>query len=218
MAKSNRNRAIIGIILVIIGAVFLLENFGYGIDLPWYIFRWPMILILVGIINLASGNLRGALILIGLGVVFYLDIFDILSIGQLWPLILIIIGLAFILGKGRMTIPQESAEDFIDEVTILSGSEKVLKSKDFQGGKITSLFGGSKIDLRGSEIKDTASIDIFCMFGGAEIQVPADWKVNTNATAILGGFSDERKNIEENTKGTLIIKGFVMFGGTALKS
>lgn len=218
MESSNRKRALLGIILVIIGTFFLLDNLGYGIDLPWYVFRWPMVLILIGVINLAIGNLRGALILIGLGAVFYLDIFDVLSIGQLWPVILILVGLGFLLRKGRMSVPAESAEDYIDEVTILSGSEKLLKSDDFQGGKITSLFGGSKIDLRGSKIKDTASIDIFCMFGGIEIQVPADWKVNTNATAILGGFSDERKNIAEPSNGTLIIKGFVMFGGAVLKN
>ncbi len=218
MEQSNRKRAIIGVILVLVGTLFLLDNLGYAIDIPWYIFRWPVILILIGVINLILGNLRGVLILLGLGAVFYLDVFDIVSIGQLWPVILIVIGLAFLLRKGRMTIPSESSEDFIDEVAIFGGTEKILKSADFQGGKITSMFGGSKIDLRGSKIKETATIELFCMFGGVEILVPGEWKVNTNATAILGGFSDERKSIDEQAKGTLIIRGFAMFGGGSLKN
>jgi len=218
MEKSGRKRALIGILLVLIGTLFLLDNLGFAMDIPWYIFQWPMILILIGVINLVSGNLRGAFILLGLGAIFYLDVFDIISIGQLWPAILIIIGLTFLLRRGRMTIPSESSEDYIDEVAIFSGIEKILKSDDFQGGKITSMFGGSKIDLRGSKIKDTATIEFFCMFGGSEILVPGEWKVNTNATAILGGFSDERKNVNEQPQGTLIIKGFVMFGGGSLKN
>ncbi|MEQ8335732.1 MAG: DUF5668 domain-containing protein, partial [Cyclobacteriaceae bacterium] len=149
MEKSGRKRALIGILLVLIGTLFLLDNLGFKMELPWYIFKWPMILILIGVINLVSGNLRGAFILLGLGAIFYLDVFDIVSIGQLWPAILIIIGLTFLLRRGRMTIPSESSEDYIDEVAIFSGIEKILKSDDFQGGKITSMFGGSKIDLRG---------------------------------------------------------------------
>ncbi len=218
MHRSNRNRAIIGIILVLIGVIFLLDNLGYDINLPGYLFRWPMILILVGVINLLTANYRAAFILIGLGGLFYLDVFDVVSIGQLWPVILIIVGLGLLFRRSRMVIPSESSEDYIDEVAVFSGTEKLLKSENFQGGKITCLFGGTKIDLRGSTIQESASIELFCMFGGAELQVPPEWKVSTNATAILGGFSDERKSIPENPQGTLVIKGFVMFGGGSLKT
>lgn len=218
MNSSNRKRVILGIVLIFIGALFLLDNLGYDIYLPWYLFRWPIVFIIIGFINLFSGNSRPAFIFFGLGVLFYLDVFDILSIGDFWPLILIIIGISFILRKGPTIKSDENSDEYFDETAIFGGTDKKFISKNLKGGKITSLFGGSKIDLRGSRIEGEASIELFCMFGGTELLVPEDWKVNMNATAVLGGFSDERTNISSKPIGTLHIKGFVMFGGGELKN
>lgn len=219
MNGFNRSRVIIGILLVIIGGIFLLDNLGYDLNIPWYIFSWPIILVLIGVVNFLTGNVREGFILLGLGVVFYLDVFDVVNIGQLWPLILIIIGLSFLFRK-RLKISETSSsnEDIMDEVAIFGGTERIIVSEDFKGGKITSMFGGSKIDLRDSKVLDEATIDLFCMFGGVEMQVPNDWKVSMNATAVFGGLSDERKSIHDKPTGQLSIKGFVMFGGVELKN
>jgi len=220
MESSNRKRAILGIVLVIIGVVFLLDNLGFDIELPWYIFRWPIVFIILGMINLLSGNPRPAFIFFGLGALFYLDVFHVLDLRDAWPVILIIVGLSFILSKGRKSNSSgKSEQDFFDEIAIFGGTDKTFTSQNLQGGKITSLFGGSKIDLREAKLQeDGASIELFCMFGGTEIQVPDDWEINMDATAILGGFSDERKNVNPKTTGQLHIKGFVMFGGGELKN
>ncbi len=216
--ESNRKRAILGVILVIIGAVFLIDNLGYDIDLPWYVFRWPAVFIIIGIVNILSGNLRPAFIFFGLGVLFYLDVFGILPIWDFWPLILIIIGALFILKTGSIVKTDENSDEYFDEIAIFGGTDKKFNSQNFKGGKITSVFGGSKINLRGSQIANEASIELFCMFGGAEILVPDHWKVNMNATAIFGGLSDERTNISPEPTSTLHIKGFVMFGGGEMKN
>ncbi len=218
MDSPNRKRAILGVILVVIGAIFLLDNLGFDIYLPWYLFRWPIVFIIIGVVNILSGNIRPAFIFFGLGILFYLDVFNILYIGDFWPLILIIIGISFILKRRSIVNTDENSDEYFDEVAIFGGTDKKFISEDFKGGKVTSLFGGSKIDLRGSRINGDASIELFCMFGGTEILVPEDWNVNMNATAILGGFSDERANISTETSGTLHIKGFVMFGGGEMKN
>jgi len=220
MESSNRRRALLGIILVIIGAIFLLDNLGFDIELPWYIFRWPMIFILIGVVNLLSGNTKPALIFFSIGALFYLDLFDILQIRHAWPIVLIAIGISFILRKGgKSNSSGNSGQDYFDEIAIFGGTDKTFTSQSLQGGKITSVFGGSKIDLRDARLQpEGASIELFCMFGGTEILVPNDWEVNMEATAILGGFSDERKNVELNATGKLHIKGFVMFGGGELKN
>ena len=157
--ESNRNRAILGIILVIIGAIFLLDNLGFDIELPWYIFRWPIVFIIIGIINLASRNIRPAFLFFGLGALFYLHEFHVLHIADFWPIILIIIGITFILKKGRPIIrSEENKNDFFDEVAIFGGTDKKFTSENLIGGKITSVFGGSKIDLRNSQIQSEASM------------------------------------------------------------
>jgi len=218
MDSSNRKRAILGIILVVIGSIFLLDNLGFRIDLPWYIFRWPIVFIIIGVVNVFSGNLRPALLFFGLGIFFYLNLFDVIDIRDYWPVILIIIGLTFIFRKSTFIKASENDEDVFDEVAIFGGTDKKFTSENLKGGKITSVFGGSNIDLRGSKIQGEANIEVFCMFGGVEILVPADWKVNMDATAILGGSSDERANINEENVATLNVKGFVMFGGAELKN
>ena len=201
-----------------IGAIFLLDNFGFAIDLPWYIFRWPIVFIIIGTINLFSGNPRPALLFFGLGILFYLNLFNILEIRDFWPVVLIIVGLTFIFRKKTIIRSSENKEDIFDEVAIFGGTDKKFISESLKGGKIATVFGGSNIDLRGSKIEDEATIELFCMFGGVEILVPEDWKVNQNATAIFGGVSDERANINADTTTTLNISGFVMFGGVELKN
>jgi len=218
MDASNRRRAVIGGLLILIGSIFLLDNLGFEIDIPWYIFKWPMILIIIGIINLLSGNPRPAFIFFALGALFYLQIFDVLNFRDFWPIVLIIIGLAFIFRGRRNIKDNENDVDYIDEVAIFGGTGKKFTSQNLQGGKISCVFGGSEIDLRGSKLQEGATIDVFCMFGGAEIKVPEDWQVNLDATAVFGGFSDERRNISTEPTATLRIKGFVMFGGGELKS
>lgn len=111
--------------------------------------------------------------------------------------------------------------EYIDETNIFSGSEKKIISQNFRGGKITSIFGGSEIDLSSSHLAEgTNVLEVFYMFGGSSISVPADWVVVNKVTSILGGFSDKRNVNPTPTSGSgkiLIIQGFVMFGGGEIK-
>lgn len=218
MDSSSRKRAIIGILLVVVGTLFLLDNLGFNIDLPWYLFRWPVVFIIIGLINLLSGNPRPALIFFAIGTAFYLHVFHIVRIGEIWPVILIIIGLSFIFRQRSSKRANETDLDTFDELAIFGGTEKKFTSQNLKGGKISCLFGGSEIDLRESKPEDGAVIEIFCMFGGVELSVPQDWKVNLDATAIFGGFSDERKSANSDAPATVHIKGFVMFGGGEIKN
>ena len=219
MASSNHKRAIIGFILVFIGAIFLLDNLGFDIDIPYYLFSWPAVFVIIGVVNLLSGNGRVALIFFGLATIFYLHYYDIVRIRDIWPLVLIIIGLSFILRKrsGPRSV-SESKEDYFDEVAIFGGTERKYISEKLKGGKVSCVFGSAEIDLRGSKAQDGAVIDVFCMFGGVELLLPEDWKVNMDATAIFGGFSDSRKNVTNASNTTIHIKGFTMFGGGEIKN
>ena len=219
MESSSFKRAIIGVLLVLIGGIFLLDNLGFDIDIPYYLFSWPAIFVVFGVINLVSGNGKAALIFFGLATVFYLHYYDVVKLRDIWPAILIFIGLTFILRrKSEPKNISESGDNFFDEVAVFGGTERKYISDNLQGGKITCVFGGSEIDLRGSKAQNGAVIEIFCMFGGVELMVPEDWKVNMDATAIFGGFSDARKNVTNATETTVHIKGFTMFGGGEIKN
>ncbi|UII28457.1 cell wall-active antibiotics response protein [Fulvivirga maritima] len=83
------------------------------------------------------------------------------------------------------------------------------------------MFGGSTIDLRNANLHPGVNVlDLFAMFGGTSIIVPPDWTVHVEVSAVLGGFSDKRVSalkVVPDPEKTLIIKGFVMFGGGDVK-
>lgn len=218
MAAPNPKKSIIGILFILVGSIFLLDNLGYDIDIPYYLFSWPAVFVVIGLINFLSGNARAGLIFFGMATIFYLHYYDVVNLRDIWPVILIFIGLSFLFRRRSAPRSIEDGDDQFDEVAIFGGTEKKFVSKNLKGGKITSIFGGSEIDFRGSKAEDGAVIEIFCMFGGVELMIPDDWKVNMDATAIFGGFSDSRKNISETPSATVHIKGFTMFGGGEIKS
>lgn len=219
MENSVNKRAIFGVLLVVVGGVFLLKNLGFDIEIPRYLFTWEIILVVIGVINLISGNRQAGYILIAIGTFFYLQHFDIIDARTFWPVLLIIVGVIFILrGKSAIIQSGENSMNFFDEVAIFGGSQKKLVSQRLEGGKITSVFGGSEIDLRDAKPIDGAVIEVFAMFGGSEIIVPDNWNINVDVTAILGGFSDSRKNIVDENAVNVKIKGFVILGGGELRS
>ncbi len=102
--KSNK-RAILGVILVLIGAFLVIDNFDF---FPYAIrdifFSWEMILIVLGAILLASReNKTTGVVLILIGGFFLIP--DVLHIphdfGRIfWPMIFIFIGLAILFRRG----------------------------------------------------------------------------------------------------------------------
>lgn len=213
--ESNRKR-ILGLFLVLIGLLFLFNNLGYLPPIPHYIWSWPMILVLVGLFNLLTGNTRSAVILILVGGFFLLNIHAGFELRTYWPVILVVIGLVYIF-RNRVIAPSKSTESAFDDINIFGGSEKRFVSDPLKSGRITNIFGGSDIDLSESKPIDGATIEVFTMFGGCDITVPNDWQLEIDTVAVFGGFSDKRKTIT-TTGPRVVIKGVMIFGGGDLKS
>jgi len=192
------------------------------------IISWQMLLIGIGMLNIITNkNYSSGLILISIGTFFILPrVFDIpFEVREMfWPAIFVVIGMLMItvknrhrgLGKG------ESSENYIDLLTLMGGGKRKITSNQFLGGKVTSIFGGSEIDLTAANIQDNEPIlDVFTLFGGTKIIVPNNWDVQVDVTSIFGGFDDKRgpiDNLGEGTKKVLLIKGFTIFGGGEVKS
>ncbi|MCH7754767.1 hypothetical protein IH970_06545 [candidate division KSB1 bacterium] len=218
----------LAVILIAVGVLFLLDNLNV-LDIGNFWEFWPVILIAVGLMKLTGSNFQdksSASVLIGIGLLFLLLNLDILywdEIWQFWPLILILIGVSIIFKHKNRSESDGSkhSENRIDIVAIFGGNSKTITSDYFEGGNITALFGGVKLDFGQAKLAEGENVlDVFAMFGGAEIRIPKDWNVQIKGVPIFGGFEDGRHSIpaEEKTKGrTLVIKGFVMFGGLELK-
>lgn len=217
--KNINRRAILGIFLVVVGLLILLENLRMIPSLPWWLFTWQMLLIALGVINLLSGNRTAAIILIGIGGVFLLEDMYYIDFRDWWPLILIIIGLAFLFRQRQYSKSREMEDDYFDALNIFGGGNQRVSSHKLQGGKITSIFGGSEVDLRDAKPVSGATIDLFALFGGAELRVPTEWNVKVEVISILGGFSDKRDlTAQEDDAPLVVIKGLAIFGGGEVKS
>lgn len=230
-----------GIFLLAIGGVALARSFG--VPVPNWLFSWQMLLIAIGLfIGFKKGFRDGGwFVPIIIGSAFLAN--DYILQGDLrrhiWPLILITVGAFFIFrprhkhcriaqkkdGIQAETItPVEeqtySQDDFIDSVNIFSGTKKVILSKNFKGGDVVNIFGGSEIDLTQADITAAAVLEVTAIFGGATLIVPSNWAIKSEAVTIFGGIGDKRKIIpsaDSPTK-TLVLKGTMIFGGMEIKS
>ena len=222
--KSNiATNTVIGIIVILIGGLFLGRNFDiFPGEYVWQIFRWQSILIIIGIITyLNSGNKPLGVIIVAIGVLGFVPNF--------WAIILIGLG-AYIIYKNQNKIPGGNIygagelgkeNDYINDVSIFGGSKKNFHFENFKGGNITSIFGGSEINLTESDLSDGINtLNLFFLFGGSNLRIPSNWRVFVEFTPILGGFKDRRvivaDEISDNKK--LVIKGFILFGGGELKN
>lgn len=113
-----------------------------------------------------------------------------------------------------------AGEDFLDSTCVFGGVRKVVLSKDFKGGDITNLCGGSEIDLTQADIKGTVRMDVTQVFGGTKIIVPAHWEVKSEMVAIFGGIEDKRRiqaGVADPEK-ILLLEGTSIFGGIEIRS
>lgn len=232
MAKENDNKRLwLGIIFFVLGGIWLLDNLDiYYFDniIPHYIFSWKTFLILLGAYFIFGRNKKGpGIVLIAIGTIFLLDDafwwwhFNFWEI--IWPALLLFLGVALMLRRGTSGSTVKSDPDYVDDMAIFGGGEKKITTQNFKGGKITAVFGGSNLDFQKADISDKSEVvlDIFVLFGGTEIIVPADWTVKLETTVIFGGLSDKRNtviNVVNNPDKTLVIKGIILFGGGELKS
>lgn len=234
MNTSNQNRTLgIGIFIILAGLAILLHQLRFfSPEIDDVIISWQMLLIIIGVYNLFfAGNRIAGYILIAVGGFFIIPELFILPYDfkkNFWPVLLIVVGLIVLFrafpGKKREPSPplEGNPMEYIEEVNIFSGSERKITTDKFRGGKVTSIFGGSELDLSSCRLAEGNNVlEVFYMFGGSSITVPRDWTVINKVTSILGGFSDKRylsSGTTDSPKGTLIIQGFVMFGGGEIKS
>ena len=111
MEQSNR-RLVLGLIFIVFGVIYLLDNLNVlEFTIPRYLWRWEMILIIIGVINIFTKNYSAAFTLIGIGAFFWaIDDYNI-NFWDLWPVVLIIIGISFILKQGLLNPEKKKLMD-----------------------------------------------------------------------------------------------------------
>ncbi|MGH9367619.1 MAG: LiaI-LiaF-like domain-containing protein, partial [Thermoanaerobaculia bacterium] len=206
-------RLVGGGIMLGLGVLFLLDNFGI-VDAGDVFRYWPLILLGLGVTRLiAPGRAEervGGIVLTLLGGVFLLRALHVpwFRLRTIWPLVLVVLGAGLIWQalRGRKSplpgLPEnpregalagvpaglsaaggsaggpQEAGSVLKEFALMGGGEVVVRGQDFRGGEVTAIMGGFEVDLRSAGIGgDSATIEVFTLFGGVEFKVPQEWNV-----------------------------------------
>ena len=222
-------RLILGLLLIIIGVVFTLDQLGWIEDADDILQFWPLVLICVGASKLfwpgsPSGRITG-LILLVVGSWLLLEILDVVyvSFWDYWPLLLVVIGVRIAwrgLGGEPRTVANSAST--VNAVAVMGGVTRTSNSPDFHGGDMIAFMGACEIDLRQARIATgPAVIDAVAFWGGVEIRVPEDWSVAMRGVPLLGGYEDNTRPPEVELGQPvqeLVVKGFAIMGGVEVKN
>lgn len=222
-------RLILGLSIVLIGAVFLLNNLDV-VDAHSILRYWPALLMILGLSYIAQscsagGRIWGS-VLAFVGAGLLLERLDYISfdIWDFWPVILVIAGgsivwQALMRRQAVASSLSEDADSTVRAVAVMAGFQRSNASSDFRGGELTAVMGGLEIDLRSASIKaGEAVIEVFAFWGGIELKVPDDWTVVVKATPFMGGFDDKTRPPQHDTGKRLVITGTVIMGGVEIRN
>ena len=243
-----KGRIFFGIIVVVVGVLLLLMALdaipieGIG-ELLLYI---PSLFILWGLYLLVAQKFKraaGPIVLIAIATVVQLMLLDVLRWEYVWPIGIILIGVAIIAGgagyhgkrkrrrerrkqrerqQARTTDTRTSAEGDLDISVTMSEAHERNRSQDFKGGDITCVMGSVKLDLTEAEIAEPpARIHVDIVMGGLEILVPDHWIVQNDVARTMGEVEDRtgsRRSAAMDNGATLIISGSVVMGHATIQS
>ena len=237
-----KGKYLFGILLIVIGVGFLLDQLNiisFGNIFSLY---WPMILIIIGLIGLFDkrSSKFGNTILIILGFMFQinrLNIIDVNVFSLIFPVLIILIGINLLFSRRKRLFnskrneliydSKDTESEFtknidldseIDVSAFLSEVETNNRSQQFRGGRATAIMGGIDIDLRGASLyENIAELEITAVMGGVEIMVPDNWRVEISGTPLLGAMENKSGYNIDSSSPILRIKGFVLMGSIEIK-
>jgi predicted membrane protein len=230
-----------GLILLAIGGFLLARQ--VGAELPFWLFTWPMILIIVGLFVGVKTQFRdfGWLVVVGIGVFFLIDKTQVdVSIRKfIWPGVIIGAGL-LILFSGLFRRPEShtiddsvdagdqlsedaapgaTREEIMEVISIFGNTTRVVLSKNFKGGEVITVFGSSQINLTNADFTGKLVLEVIQVFGGTKLIIPPHWEVQAQTATIFGGIEDKRSipRTGEPEK-ILVLDGVTFFGGVTISS
>jgi len=142
-------------------------------------------------------------------------------VASLFAALLVFVAGAAVYAKvaGRESTMPEPDADEIDLVATFGPMEYHSTAASFRGGTVTTWFGGGTVDLRNATLDPAgATIRTSTLFGGGNLIVPDDWRVET-ALVGIGGAGDGRPSGNPPAGApTLRLEGLALFGGWGVSS
>lgn len=179
---------------------------------------WPLVVVGVGVAALVTVPRAwlGPTLVIGVGVLFLVQTLDLVELDVwelLWPVAIILVGLALLTRVGRA----HEDDDVVNSTVVWWGSQRRSRSPKFRGGSLTALMGGIELDLREADIAGRAEIAVFVWWAGVEIKVPPTWRVHVSGLPLLGGWEDKTHAPADPDAPQLVVHVTAVMGGVEVK-
>ena len=214
----NKRNLFWGIVLIVVGILFLGRNMNWWNFSIFFEGWWTLFLIVPSIISLVRKESMGtSFLILVLGVLMLLASQNVIDWSTIWkvflPIIIMVVGLSIIFGNRKVKTKKVkgNAKEY---VAIFSGVDEVINKieSDF---KMTAVFGGIELDMRDVTLDSDLVIDCFTLFGGIDIRLPKDVKVEVNGLPIFGGVENKYRN-NNDAKVTVYINHTTICGGVDL--
>jgi len=230
----------LGLGLATVGMGLLAREFGLLPAHVGLVDFWPLVLLFAGVSGLlrARGFLSAlfALAFVALGGVLLASNLGFLAfpVARLWPVLLVLLGVAFLIGgargskrRGPPTDPPAGAgggpslatdDDRFNKQVTCSGLELKIESQAWKGGELGVTGGGVELDLRYARLDpEGALLDVRIVMGGVDIRVPDTWHIKCDVTPLLGGADDTTRSTQGSTNAPVLrVVGSVMLGGLSI--
>ncbi|HEV7427018.1 MAG TPA: DUF5668 domain-containing protein [Thermoanaerobaculia bacterium] len=210
---------VVGVFFTLLGILLTLDNLDLA-DADRFLPYWPLFLIAIGLMKLQDRDNRiPAIFAIAAGALLLLFTTDWVrfSIFDLWPVALILAGLAILAHAFGFRPSSISAGSDSSIICILGVRKEKVTARNYRGGRIVAFMGGCELDLRQADMENLpAELEIFAMWGGVEIKVPEGWEVTGNILPVMGGADIRTKAAPGGRK--LIVNGVVVMAGVDIKS
>jgi len=241
-----------GLILVTVGGGLLAREFGLLPKDIRLVDFWPIGIVLIGLSSLlrARGFVPAlfALAFAVMGGVMLAGNLGFLAFpaAKLWPALLVLLGLALLLHRGRgrpgggeprpssegagvgeagHNHPwgeehQLSADERLNKQITFSGLQLRIESQAWKGGQLGVTAGGVELDLRQARLApEGALLDLRIMMGGVDIRVPDTWHVQCEVTPFFGGADDTTRSTQGSTAAPrLRVVGTATLGGVTVRN
>jgi len=219
-STTKSNTIVNGLILIILGIIFLGHSFDV-IHLGHLISRWwPLILVAISISKLGRRDRNSGIWLILLGILFLLSTLNIIhwhQIWRFWPVILIIIGIGMLMkripsqNKNSTDFSSQSAEDRVEINSLFGHINRKLTSQQLRTAELDAVFGSLTVDLRQAVIApESCTLTTDAIFGSIDIYVPLQCSINFQVSQFLGRAENWASSTSSGP--TITIKGDAIFG------
>jgi predicted membrane protein len=208
-------KLVAGIFFTALGVLLTLDNLDI-IDAGRVLRFWPVVLIVVGLMNLNEAGRRGlSIVAIALGALMVATRAHLVRVSLIdfWPLILIAVGVVFVLRAVGVNGPEQRSTLW----SVLNTRKVTIDPDKLHGSQIISFMGATQIELTNTgEHQGPVIVEVLAMWGGIEIRVPSGWEVIAEAVPVMGGIDIKTAGAPGGKQ--LVVRGLVLMAGMEIKN